>query len=257
MKTRKQQVCLALLAGWISVGVLQAQESPALPATAKLDVYSEEIYYGGIFFNRVKVQNNREKTIWFPIHKRDFYNGTNAILKQNDAQVYQWFAMSALDHKEYLATFFYIRGPGKGLEPCHEIAVHTIEHVFLRPLWFPMPEYSDSPEALEIDKAVSFGKQKYLVRFSTCYEEDSEINFTCPIMVKPRPKDDFELLREWFLELPTTKRVVPTTRSNASGLPRRSTFTGQASPACPSNSKKRAETSAISSGVLCCSIMFA
>ena len=211
MKTIIQHVCLALMACWVSTGLLQAQESPTLLVTANLEVYPKEIYYGDIFFNRVKVQNNKEKTIYFPIHIRDHYNGTNVILKQNDAQVYQWWAMSALDHREYWPfSLLHIRGPGRGLEPFHEVAAHTTEYVFLRPLWFPMLEFSDSPEALELEKAISSGRQQYLVEFSHDWKTSDEndtyrINFTCPITVKPRPKEDFELLLEWFLELPTTK----------------------------------------------------
>jgi len=208
MKTRLLFSAMTLLACVMGAGVLQAQEAQPSPlVTAKLEVYPKEIYYGDIFFNRVKVHNGTEETVWFPIHA-DLYMGTNVILKQNDAQVYQWWDGTNLFYREFpdINLTFAFGGPCKGLEPFHEVAAHTTEPVFLRPLWFPMLEFSDTPEALELEKAVSSGKQQYLVKFSTKYEEeDSGKDFTSLITVNPRPKEDFELLLEWFLELPTTK----------------------------------------------------
>jgi len=196
---------MILLACVMGAGMLQAQEAQSSLVTAKLEVYPKEIYYGDIFFNRVKVHNGTEKTIWFSIHNRPYY-GTNVVLKQNDLQVYQWWGGLDLWSREFF-PISYLREPGRGdaLAPFHEVAAHATESVFLRPLWFPMLEFSDTPEALELEKAVSSGKQQYLVKFSTKYEEDSEKDFTSSIIVKPRPREDFELLREWFLELPTTK----------------------------------------------------
>ncbi|MCL2347737.1 MAG: hypothetical protein FWC50_05680 [Planctomycetaceae bacterium] len=209
MKTRLLLPAMTLLACVIGVGMLQAQEIPPSLFTAKLEVYPKEIYYGDIFFNRVKVHNDSEKTIWFLIHTK-LDEGMNVVLKQNDAQVYQWWGGSYLWGREFFPIHltFAFGGPGKGLQLFHEVAAHTTGSVFLRPLWFPMLEFSDTPEALELEKAASSGRQQYLVKFSSCYEEDSEKDFTSLITVKPRPREDFELLREWFLELPGTKDTL-------------------------------------------------
>jgi hypothetical protein len=208
MKTKIQFVHLALLFCWVSTVMLQAQENPTPLVTAKLEVYPKEIYYGDIFFNRVKVQNNMEKTIFFPIHRlgADSNHGTRVFLKQNDTQVYHWLSHYLLNMLERPAVEneIYWR-ESNGLTPFHEVAAHTTEYVFLRPLWFPIPEFSDSKAAQELETVVSSSQQQYQVEFSTWYKEMPEMNFTCPITVKPRPKEDYELLLEWYYELPATR----------------------------------------------------
>jgi hypothetical protein len=189
---------------------MQAQENQPLLVMINLEVYPKEIYYGDIFFNRVIVQNNMEKITWFTIHKGDYMiGGTNVLLKQNDVQVYRWLPHAQLNFLErpIASSELYWR-TSHGLCPRYEISAHATERVFLRPLWFPMPEYSDSKATQELEATVLSGKQQYEV--GVC--DDSEpfwkpkvARYTCPITVKPRPKEDYELILEWYYELPTTR----------------------------------------------------
>jgi hypothetical protein len=68
-----------------------------------------------------------------------------------------------------------------------------------------MPEFSDSKAAQALDVAVSSGRQQYLVAFHIIWYNQPGMDFTCPITVKPRPREDYELLLEWYYELPATR----------------------------------------------------
>ena len=189
--------------------ILQAQETSAPRIRTNLEVYPKEIYYGDIFFNRLKIQNNTGETVWSPV-----LTTSKVDLIQNDTQVYRWWPSLTLTIEEDLLIRLFVDSrPNYTLEIFREVADQTTEYALLRPLWLPMPEFTDLKEARDIEVAVSSGTQQYQVEFSPFPKHPKEINLkssdhvdmTCPITVKPRPQEDFNLLQEWFLELPNPK----------------------------------------------------
>ena len=215
---------ISFLICFFSVKSAEAQDVQPLPIKASLEVYPKEIYYGDILFNRVKVQNESKEDIVITI--KDTGRGLRVLLKRNKMPVYTWLNFMAMTDQEYY--FVHIFGEVArifSLHPFCVIPANTTDKVLLRPLWLPMYEFSDTKE---LKTAISSGPKQYQIEFVdqlvvlTRNPSDQEhpylpvaeenrpdaVYITGDVTVKPRPQGDFDLLQEWFLELPTTKSDI-------------------------------------------------
>jgi len=187
---------------------------------ADLEVYPKEIYYGDLFFSRPKICNQRTQPIQAKL-KGAGYHDLRSLLFHETQQVYVWASIPMLElrdsnnHPSSIGRYFPLLGKTLELSPEEEDVLSWRLH------WLPMAEYP-SPEFTEdIEEHIQRGDRQFRLEYwnplivrelNEIQEENSEdirqenwpesMILAGQLIVKPRPKEELELLRRWYLELP-------------------------------------------------------
>ena len=211
---------ISLLMCFFSVKSTEAQDVQPLPVKASLEVYPKEIYYGDLFFSRPKICNQRTQPIRAKIKGAE-YGELRSLLLFQAQQVYVWETETGLilrDHRvsnDGVRGAFHLRGERLELAPEEKVVLPWRLH------WLPMAEYPSPEFTKDIEEHIQRGCRQFRLEYwnrlmvgpfdgvqPNTIEEMMKENWpesmilAGQLIVKPRPKEELELLRKWYLELP-------------------------------------------------------
>ena len=216
----------------LSVGPLAEDNITFYPLDIKIQVYPEEIRYGDPCFFTFSITNQGQEALYLPYGSIEQGALGNLFLKDGfclfhgEKEVLR-YSSGGLSRREVI---FHSDGPpphyaSRPVNPGETMEFHV------RMIWFPLPELAHDTQSKELLQLINSSEMDYKIQFSLHFDATYQLSsygsaltdglryrelrvkgyridpdlgmVKSSIRILPRSGEEIELLREWYLELPT------------------------------------------------------